>query len=846
MNAIENTQFDLSAAASITGMHDEFMPPIFKKGRELSQAVTGNHVNLEHTIVWRSKDTDGFYHKEQVGEIFNYHYAGDIKFRAAGEWDHRTPILHPAVAGLDVTAAGFDEAYIRALSNMDVIITGRREEYTAWVRNIVTRSVKSQFHPFRVLVRAAALWGTLTLEEISQPANRPWAADGQRPLPKPLFNLSMYAAFCREQSEQGHDVLYTRCEDSAELFMVDVLQALCSDTFPIRSTMALARLWPALRMPRVAYSAPLLLERTGTPICANDVRDTMRRFCDMHDCHDLWKMAIQFAQCFVARPTASGVVAGTLKAGCALPESDMRIGAIGPLLAGVTAEGMKTEPFMLPSAEEFAYGGAVRGLFMTASYFEGLRGLVDNHPVRFAVGTARFEHFENLASPRHARAFVEKAVAPRAAEAGWDCFVEPMRWITPMINRRNLSHVLNAGNVPWWTSVIPHLPEFGGEFLKDWLLPARLSERPDAGRWYACRILGITTEPQVAAALRWTRSELRYTVLNSSGSVRRVNVALASVNRFMPPVQPFVIVGKDVAIASVKFPSEVVDSYELLRKLGNCQAELFYDYTTAWEDVTELLGDTSGTDGRLVRPVLETGDDGELLNPYGELLDRPVATPPTQASLFENRRNQLRESLRIVSDTLTGSIFPEVLAADVASLGNDEFMRQLRVSCSALTGPQADRVAGSDGLENQIKRLRAYCHLTTRAIDLTSHHLSSMGGHNTTLGVNRANALQQLHHLERILAHPPAAMEADAQTEEALETLSGQLAAVAPVSAEAVTPAPDDPVTAESSPQGFGSATSPPGSESQPAPVGDVADLTVTGVAIGFLPPASSSRTPEE
>jgi len=838
-SAAAGTEFDLMTATRTAPGDGIFTPPQRRTTRELAEVVTSTGVNLRHNLVWRSKQPDGFYHERQVGEVFHYNYPAYFTFKAAGSWDQRTPIVHPAVAGLDVTMAGFDEAYMRALTNLDMILVGRREENTTWIRTMVGKTIKRTFHPFRLLVRGAVLWTVLSIDEMTKPESRSWASVGQRPVPKLLASLSAYGGFAKEQVEESHDVLYVRCEDGSELFMVDVLQALASDEFPVTTDKTIAKLWPKLNRPRVTYNAPMALKEVGVGITAGDVYDTMTRFCDLHDCHDLWQEALAFVQGFLARPLGAGVLAGGNAVGIGLPASDLRTGALGPLLAGITAEGMKTLPLLPPDIHMYLYGGAVRGLYLTASYFEGLRTLADNQPIRLAVGIANHRHFQALASPRYSHAFVEKHVVPKARDCGWDCITESLRWAVPLITKRNFHHVLDAAKVPWWTSVMPHLPAGGGPFLSHWLLPASLNEQPDSGRWYACRILGMTTEDQVAAALRWAGAKLRYIVWHSDGSVKRYLMSDATPDRFLPRVQPLVIINKDVAQASVQFSGDVTATYELLRKLGQCVPELVYACEGDWENPVDYLLPEMLLPGApsLPRASFPSAGGGQ---PEPKSEDREaLPLGPEDA----DRLASIKKDYDIVMDDMLDPFDYERLAVDHPPLHFDAPGHLATVMAMKGVGwIKPDYLMRNRTVEEQIIRLRAYCHLASRAIDV-ANHLDQMD-FIATIVTNRGKALGLIHHLEHAEMRRAKQREATPEPTDPEDISAVLKEGLGPKSLAEVHGAVDDPDAPSESLADFGPATSDPGSTSLQGAVGNVAETTGSEAVIGFLPPAASQQPP--
>jgi hypothetical protein len=99
-------------------------------------------------------------------EIWKYLFKANITFMMAGDWDRRTPIFHSSVAALDVTDAGFDEAFIRALGHVDTLLGGTRVDITPAMRQTAIQMMKSTFNPARLLMRAAALWSALKIHEL--------------------------------------------------------------------------------------------------------------------------------------------------------------------------------------------------------------------------------------------------------------------------------------------------------------------------------------------------------------------------------------------------------------------------------------------------------------------------------------------------------------------------------------------------------------------------------------------------------------------------------------------------------------------------------------------------------
>lgn len=561
---------------------DGMLGPVIGRERQLAirDAVGASGVDLRHKLVWRdTASASGFIHELDVGEVHKYSYPGNFGFTVAGDWDIRRPLVYPAMAGLDVMDAGFDETYLRGLRATEIIITGRAEDFDTTSRQVVSRYLRRGYHPFRLLVRGAALWATLLIGELASAKPTIWHAGNSTGHPAFLKDLRSYAQLCRSQLQSGGDVLYMRCYHANEGFMIDVLQALAAPTCPVRSGAGVSKLWPPLNNPTVAYNSPAeRLDFVGS-ITASEVYDTMQRYCSLHDCASLWLEALQLVQVFLCRPQSSGLLAGAGTVHLFLPGSDLGVGVIGPLLAGLSSEGMGEKLIPLPNPTEFLYGGAVRGVFVTAGFYEGLRLLADVNPVRIFSGRTTRAHFRPLTDPVAVADFWLTKARPAMIAAGWNALTRSIQCIGLNLSSSVMSNMLDASRVPWWTHVLPHMADNGHGFLSSWILPARLDRTPDPNRWYLCKAWNLVSDAQVTATLRWTKAQFRYGILTDRGEYKVLDLVLGSHNRFMPSVRPLVQCGSAVGTGQMKFPINIAASAELVRKLGKCTVEMLHVFT---------------------------------------------------------------------------------------------------------------------------------------------------------------------------------------------------------------------------------------------------------------------------
>jgi len=350
-------------------------------GPGLEDAIKRRSVVLKTRIVWYGTEASNFCHEEKLMDTHVYRHKLGIHIVQGARYGDRHPILHPAVAAVDASAGGIDDAFLRAMQNVETMVGGgMRTESSVAMRSLVMRYSQFTFNPILVLIRAAVMLTNMYMGDIGDELVD-YRPVGVTAAPASLTNLLHFAGFAEAQQGQWRDVLYIRCDTPGEAYMVDTMHALCSTQFPMRKNGDIADVWPSLNNAVVAYTGVPL---TGLPpfkISVFTLLATISRFCTIFDCHDLWAEALGAIQALSSRPEGTGMLGGTPNVTWALPESDMRIGAIGPLLAGLTAEGMRTTAIQVPERKQFLYSAAVRGVFLTASYFDVLQEQHEANPV---------------------------------------------------------------------------------------------------------------------------------------------------------------------------------------------------------------------------------------------------------------------------------------------------------------------------------------------------------------------------------------------------------------------------------------------------------------------------------
>jgi hypothetical protein len=532
-------------------------------------AVYNDGIDMSSTAIWHSSDTD-FYHEEVVGEMWNYNYAGKIKMLNYGSWGTRTPILHPAVAGIDATEAGYDDAYLRALQQVDVLTYGTRDDAKMIIRKMVERYSKLKYSPVRLLIRAVVLWAVASRNETAQQGFKTGYAAHDLAQPTRLSDAGGFSVIARTQQSSPGDVIFVQCEEAYDLSMVEVARALTARHCPVNSRMSVIQLWPELSAPRVVYMSDTSAGMGTATFDSSTVEHFLYNFCTQFDCFDLLQTAVTCVQMFLVRPAGAGLLGGARDVRIGLPNSDLRVGALGPLLAGISAEGMRTDKYIMPSWKEFAYGAAVRGCMVSASYHEALIKYDQAHPVAYTYASAAAKGRTRLLSVLSAsRSMIDQHVDPILHAAGWECWPSELRNIAPISYKGFEKELFNGTRVPWWTNVLGHMTEGGLELVKDWARPAHMKEIVTPGRWYTAGMLSGATQGQITSAVRWLSARAAYVYNADIFTLRTIPIVNGTPSRFMAVLKPQIVMnGRQKAAICVQFNGGANEGAPFLRALG--------------------------------------------------------------------------------------------------------------------------------------------------------------------------------------------------------------------------------------------------------------------------------------
>jgi len=761
--------------------------------------------------------------------LFNFH--GRLRITEVSGWGKRTPILHPSVAGVDVTEAGYDDAYLRALQQVDVLTFGTRDESKMLMRRMVEQYSRLKYSPYRLLVRAVVLWAIAARSESHTADAVTGYNAAQLAQPMRLSDGGGFSAIARTQASTPGDVIYLRCETASDLELVEVARALSAVNCPVSTNMTIRQLWPKMSAPQVVYTSAVPAGMGTASFTSTTVEEFLYKFCGQFDCFDLLELAVVQVQQYLCRPNGAGVLGGASDITIGMPTSDLRIGAIGPLLAGVSAEGMRTTRYTLPQWAEFAYGAAARGCFVTAAYYEGLLQFDQTHPVAYTYSSYTMRgRVRALTDIRASRAMIEKYVAPILEPAGWDCWPTELRDVAPTNYTRFERRLFDGSRVPWWTNVIGHLTEGGAALLQDWARPAHIRDHVIPGDWYTYAMLQGATREQVTSAVRWLGAKVSYVMANTATTAVALSLPRPSVSRFMAVLKSEIVLsGRQRATACIQFPKTANGGAVFLRSIAQCTATVIKT-NVADEELPAMAICIEGLAGGLqpgpaANEVDLTGagdDDGSVLGDDVSP-DRVREGPEQPADNID--WEEITGVLQQLGINTTASVFPAALSMG-RERSNGPYLAAMqleRLSPSVLDKQPSDR---------RIAVARAVLMATTRL----SPHVPEGS---LAFGALQGRAMRIV--MDSVAArHTAPDMEGQQQLDEAASAaLEAGLA-----ESRGVPAAHDDPDGTSESLQDFGVAPLSRGSGAEQAAVSNVPHPSRMAT-IGFLPPEPSAALSE-
>jgi len=577
----------------------------------LRQKVNSNKVKLDGAVVWyeEGESAGSFYHSEDFSDEWLYDYKTELTWRPGKQWDTIRPLLHPSLAGMDIGRAGLDDAFVKSLSSLESIIDGRKTDLSPLGRSLLTKNFQRGVNPGAFLMRAAVAWISLVLNEANGLVKTKWQNIGNVHAPKALLTIADLNSIMITAAGSANDWIFTRIENINEMFMIDIMQMLCSEICPLEgANWGIKTFWPPMNNPRVIYTPYIRFERISSAITSRQLEETINRFCAIFDCYHIWKEVLAGLQAFTSRPNSVGIYGGHNNAIIYYPRSDLTAAIIGPLYAGVSPQGMSSDPFAMPDWRTYLYWGAVKGTAISAALFEKLSELHAAHPIHLYLHTGKRASLMLVESAEGASKFWH-GIQKSLNDIGLNCINRVIAGLAPRLSNGGLHQILQAHRVPWWTIIARHIDTQKVLSLYKWLSPARMTEPPLPNKWYAFHKVGATTSAAISACMRHTNAEVIY-ILDSGGAIsRKLKIQTPKITRFCSPMEPQVIDEEFNAWARFRLGHDSLQKYKFIQQLAKAMPHIvsIYDETTkamiedsTWRpnDVHELLQiiDSSSTE----------------------------------------------------------------------------------------------------------------------------------------------------------------------------------------------------------------------------------------------------------
>lgn len=503
-------------------------------------------VDMRFRIRWHGKEQAApFVHAEVAGEVWVPIPRQEIFWTAHGEnWDRRTMILHPAVAPLAVTDAGFDQAYLSALAaSHSMMGQPQRADMHQTARDHLGVMLQQSIGPFRLLLRGAALWHALSQGPQAGTTAVPlFRSRGMRD-PRPIWTPQQFSSALQYHSDHPHDCVYIKIDERGELPILNAIVAMTSDDFPLAFRReSIGAIWPAMKCPTVYYTAQWAVAQTAAPISRVNVWNALCRLADTYDCWDLLDEALRTVAAMTHRPTGMPTWMGRSKFTWNLPESRMQAGICGPLYSGVSAQGMKTSHFPEPDIKVLLVEGCIRASFILAGAGLHLTYFLDSHYAIRGVKKAEKPLLSSFGSIAYSRQFNDKC-GSMASELGWfGAMGRSLREIRVPPSSVFVKALLNSSAYPSTSVLLPWLNKArGGADMSALMKPAIPMVPARMDGWQSVSMFGSLNEHELAASIMRIAAEVRFSVkLRNGASLMVRGPEQMSFNRALPLLTPSV------------------------------------------------------------------------------------------------------------------------------------------------------------------------------------------------------------------------------------------------------------------------------------------------------------------
>jgi hypothetical protein len=503
-----------------------------------------SHINMGFQVRWSAPAASGAYQEvEDFGEVWTPNFSPTITFvNDYSAWDKRTLNLHPAVAGLSMTAAGFDQAYLQALGAAHHMFGGmQRGELFQTARDHMGRLLNQHVSPFRLLIRGVNMWLSLRHKFKGGSERATPVRVGQTVQPTNVYSPTIFNSFLTTHADRPVDVVFVPIYGGTEVGIVQALDAMCCAENPIPGApSSLKPLWPTMKSPRVAFTGPWTVDEVGMPFSADDVWNALTRLCDTYDCWDLLKEAFDFVGFFFSRPTGVALWMGRNNLIIDLPESKMAAGAIGPLYNGTSAEAMRTAGFQEPDWKEVIIEGAIRAMTTSAASGCLLSRTLEFHYCNSRVSLPKSSSIKRAHEMVYAREFV-RTVAGVCEALGWtNCIGRSLRGIRPTFSRQQSSMVLDPLRYCSLTTLLPWMPTMVADSSAAALMrPAIPNPLVPEHQWMQISTIGTIGAAQIEAAMHLLPMQVRYVLTMTNGQQRIIDMPMTlDKNRSSPMMVP--------------------------------------------------------------------------------------------------------------------------------------------------------------------------------------------------------------------------------------------------------------------------------------------------------------------
>lgn len=652
-------------------------------------------VDMRFRVRWHGKDQAApFAHVEVAGEVWVPIPKQEVCWTGSGEcWDRRTMILHPAVAPLAVTDAGFDQAYLSALAaTHNMMGQPQRADMHQSARDHLGAMLQQSIGPFRLLLRGAALWHSLSQGPqqgaVHVPLYRP---KGLRD-PRPLWTPQQYSSALLYHSDHPHDCVYVKIDERNELPILNAIVAMTADEFPLAFRRgSIGAIWPTMKCPTVYYTAQWAVARTSAPISRNNVWSALCRLADTYDCWDLLDEALRTVPVMTHRPVGMPTWMGRSKFAWNLPESKMQAGICGPLFSGVSAQGMKTTNFPEPDVKVLLVEGCIRASFVLAGAGLHLTYFLDSHYALRKIRRAEKPLIANFGSIAYSRQFNDKC-GSMASELGWHgAMGRSIREIRVPSSATFARSLLDCTAYPSTSVLLPWLSKArGGADMSALMKPAIPSMPARMDGWQSINMFGSVTEHEVAASVMRIAAQLRFTVKFRDGTTvvvkgpenlspsRALPLLTPSVNRSDLRIRTQMLIHKPLSFMNTRnWCAQLRDAHVVVEKLLASEADPEFFEDDNW-DIGPILDD----DVVLATPEDLVGDEyldaleAEKLEDSGlpEEPQSPKLPPPTRTVQDQSAILEKYTPLKLV-DLTSGDILQQHSVEDPGRSRRGEVVR---------------------------------------------------------------------------------------------------------------------------------------------------------------------------